>query len=216
MKTNFLLHCMAFFYLILFFTSTISAGQMDPSRVIRESTERVMTALAEQKQLHGGEVTEQMVRALIQVLEPVVDFQSMAGSVMGKHSKKANATQLQKFTEIFTESLVTFYTKSLITFEVKAVTVLEQEAGFDANSGRATVQMQAMDSDNNTYDIKYSMRTNGKGEWKVRNFLVEGINVGLTFLNQFDGAMARHAGDIDTVIVNWSTEMAQAKGNIQH
>jgi phospholipid transport system substrate-binding protein len=204
MKALFLFSCMAFFQFTLSSTPAISAGQKDPSRVIRESTERVMTTLE-----------EQMVRALIEVLEPVVDFQSIAGSVMGKHGKKANAQQLQKFTQVFTESLVRFYTKNLVTFEVKAVTVLDQDADFDPDSGRATVQMRATDSESNSYDIRYSMRTNGKGEWKVRNFLVEGINVGLTFLNQFDGAMARHADNIDTVIVNWSDEMARSKENGQ-
>jgi phospholipid transport system substrate-binding protein len=215
MKALFLFGCIAIFQCGFFPTPAISTGQVDPSRVIRESTERVMTALAEQKKLHGEQVTEPMVGALIEVLEPVVDFQAIAGSVMGKHGKKANATQLQNFTEVFTRSLVKFYTKSLLTFKVKAVTVLEQDADFDPAGGRATVQMQATDSENNSYDIRYSMRANGKGEWKVRNFLIEGINVGLTFLNQFDGAMARHADDIDKVIVNWSDEMVQSKENSQ-
>jgi phospholipid transport system substrate-binding protein len=215
MKALFLFSCIAFLQFTLFPTPAISAGQGDPSRIIRKSTERVMTTLTEQKQLHGEKVTEQMVRALIEVLEPVVDFQSIAKSVMGKHGKKANARQLQNFTHVFTESLVGFYTKSLLTFEVKTVTVLDQDADFDPHTGRTTVQMQATDSESNSYDIRYSMRTNGKGEWKVRNFIVEGVNVGLTFLNQFDGAMARHADDIDTVIDNWSDEMAQSKENVQ-
>jgi ABC-type transporter MlaC component len=88
---------MAFFQCIFFSTPAISVGQGDPSQVIRESTGQVLTVLAEQKELHGKEVPVQMVRALIEVLEPVVDFQSIAGSVMGKHGKKANDLQLNRF-----------------------------------------------------------------------------------------------------------------------
>ncbi len=215
MKTLFLFSCIAFLQCALLPTSAITEVQQDPSQVVRESAERVLTTIAEQKKLHGKEVTVQMVQALIEVLEPVVDFQAIAGSVMGKHVKKANTQQLLKFTQVFTETLVRFYMKSLITFEVKAITVLEQAPDFDPDSGRANVQMQAIDGDSNSYDLRYSMRTNSKGEWTVRNFLIEGINVGLTFLNQFDGAMARHANDIDKVIVNWSDEMEQRKENVQ-
>jgi len=209
MKALFLFSCIAFFQFALLPTSAITEVQQDPSLVIRASTERVLETIAEQKKLYGEKVTEQMVRVLIGVLKPVVDFQAFSRAVMGKHAKKADARQLQKFTQVFTESLVNFYLKTLITFEVKVVTVLEQKADFDANSGRATVYMQATGSDNSSYDLRYSMRTNSKGEWKVRNFLIEGINVGLTFLNQFDGAMARHANDINTVIGRWSDEMTQ-------
>ncbi len=215
MKILFVFSCIAFFQFGLLPTLAITDVQRNPSQIIRESTERVMTKIAEQKQLHGEKVTEQMVQTLIEVLKPVVDFQAIAGSVMGKHAKKANAQQSQKFAQVFMESLVEFYMKSLITFDIKNVTVLEQGPNFDPDSGRATVYMRATDSDNSSYDLRYSMRTNSKGEWKVRNFLIEGINVGLTFLNQFDGAMARHADDINTVIANWSAEMAQSKENLQ-
>jgi phospholipid transport system substrate-binding protein len=55
------------------------------------------------------------------------------------------------------------------------------------------------------------MRTNSKGEWKVRNFLIEGINVGLTFLNQFDGAMTSNNYNMDKVIAGWSDEILKNK-----
>ena len=215
MKKLCILSCLIFLQFGLFPSLAITDAKQDPSRIVRESTERVLTTIAEQKQLHGERVTDQMVQALIEVLEPVVDFEAIAASVMGKHAQKANAEQSQKFTQVFTESLVKFYMQSLITFEVKVVTVLEQGPNFSPDSGRATVHMQAIDSDNRSYDLRYSMRTNSKGEWKVRNFLAEGINVGLTLLNQFDGAMARHANDIDTVIAYWSDEVAQSKEKLQ-
>lgn len=75
--------------------------------------------------MHGEKVTEQMVHALIEAFAPVVDFQAIAKSIMGKHAKKANVQQLVKF-----------YMKSLITFEVKVVTVLKQTLDFDPKSGR--------------------------------------------------------------------------------
>ena len=51
------------------------------------------------------------------------------------------------------------------------------------------------------------MRANTSGAWKVRNIIVDGINLGLTYRNQFDGAMSRHGNDIEKVIGNWSEEV---------
>jgi len=215
MKTLFFFIFIAFSQVSFLPTLVKTEVQQNPTQVIRELTERVMATITEQKRLHGEKVTEQMVKALIVVLKPVVDFQAISRSVMGKHAKKANTQQIQKFTKVFTKSLVNFYMKSLITFKVKAVIVLEQDPDFNLDSNRATVRMEATDIDNSSYDLRYSMRTNSKGEWKVRNFLVEGINIGLTFLNQFDSAMARHGNDIDTVIVNWNDEMVQSEEGSQ-
>lgn len=190
-----------------FFGSLNAQTEQDPSKVVRESVDVVLGTIAEQKKLSGGEVTDQMVQALIDVLEPVVDFNSIARSVMGKHGKGATEEQKQRFTRIFKDSIVRFYTKNFITFEIVEVNVVDQKPDFDPKKGRASVQLQATDSNNNGYDVRYSMRTNDQGEWKVRNFLIEGVNVGLTFLNQFDGAMNSRNNDIDGVIDNWSSEI---------
>jgi len=40
------------------------------------------------------------------------------------------------------------------------------------------------------------MRRDDQGGWVVRNIVVNGINLGLTYMNQFDGAMSRY-GSVD-------------------
>ncbi|MFN2288109.1 MAG: ABC transporter substrate-binding protein [Chromatocurvus sp.] len=44
--------------------------------------------------------------------------------------------------------------------------------------------------------LSYSMRRDDQGGWVVRNIVVNGINPGLTYMNQFDGAMSRY-GSVD-------------------
>jgi phospholipid transport system substrate-binding protein len=211
MKKVLLFSCIAFLQLSFLSTLALSEVPKDPTEVVRVSVERVLKTIEEQKKLHGETVTDEMIQALMEILEPVVDFQSISRSVMGKHAKQANDQQIDTFNKVFEESLVKFYSNSLITFEIKEVTVLEQKPDFDPAEGRATVRVQATDGDNNLYEVRYTMRTNSEGEWKVRNFLIEGINVGLTFLNQFDGAMASNNNDIDKVIAGWSDEILKNK-----
>ena len=152
-------------------------------------------------------MTDPMVQALIVVLEPVVDFPAIARAVMGKHAKTASDEQVERFTRTFKGTLITLYMKGFITFEVEEITVLDPAPDFDPDSNRTSVRMKAVGTDGTSYAISYSMRANDRGEWKVRNVIIEGINVGLTFLNQFDGAMAHHNNDIEKVINNWSAEM---------
>ena len=211
MKNLGLISCIVTLLCGLFFSSAFSAVQQDPSQVVRESVDIALATIEEQKKRHGEEVTEEMVKAVIDVLEPVVDFQSFTTSVMGKHAKQATAQQKQEFQQVFVNSLVRFYMKSLLTFEIREVRVFDQEPDFDPSKGRASVRLEATDADNKTYEVRYTMRTDKNGEWKVRNFLIEGVNVGLTFLNQFDGAMAAHDNDIDKVIANWSADIDQQK-----
>ena len=175
--------------------------------MVRESVDKALRTIEEQKKLHGEEVTDEMVEELLSVLEPVVDFGSFTRSVMGKHAKQASAQQKEAFKNVFIDSLVGFYSKSFLTFEIREVKVFDQEPDFDPAKGRASVRLVATDTDNNSYEVRYTMRTDENGAWKVRNFIIEGINVGLTFLNQFDGAMTAHNNDIDQVIANWTAEI---------
>ncbi len=213
MKKLCLISYMAMLLTGLLFASAQSSVPQDPSQVVRESVDIALSTIEELKKRHGKdkEVTDEMVEAVIDVLEPVVDFQSFTTSVMGKHAKQATAQQKQEFRQVFVDSLVRFYMKSLLTFEIQGVKVFDQEPDFDPSKGRATVRVEATDADNKTYQVRYTMRTDKNGEWKVRNFLIEGINVGLTFLNQFDGAMAAHNNDINMVIANWSAEIDPKK-----
>lgn len=215
MKKLLIISSMVLLQCSLLFSPALSAVEQDPSQVIRESVDTALSTIEEQKKLHGEEVTDEMVKAVLDVLEPVVDFQSIARSVMGKHAKKASAEQKQQFTKVFVDSLVRFYMKSLLTFEIREVKVFDQKPDFDPSKGRASVRLLATDADSKTYEVRYTMRTNSNGEWKVRNFLIEGVNVGLTFLNQFDGAMTAHDNDIDEVIANWSAEIDRNKEELK-
>ena len=47
------------------------------------------------------------------------------------------------------------------------------------------------------------MRKNKIDEWKLRNMVVESINLGKIYRNQFDNAYQVYGGDIDRVIDNW-------------
>ena len=47
------------------------------------------------------------------------------------------------------------------------------------------------------------MYRNKEGEWKIINIVVNGVNLGLTFRNQFYSLSIKRNADIDLVIEEW-------------
>jgi len=178
-----------------------------PRAVIQESTDRVLELVERQKQESDSQATPEMAAELLRVLEPVVDFDSIARGVMGKHRQAASTQQVEEFVEVFKDSLSQLYMRSFQSLEVKAVEVMELPKDFDPQTAfKATVQMQATIDSGENFGISYSMRKDDNDQWVVRNIIVDGINLGLTYMNQFDGAVKRH-GSIDKAIASWPEEM---------
>ncbi|MDT8428094.1 MAG: ABC transporter substrate-binding protein [Pseudomonadales bacterium] len=181
--------------------------QQGPHDLVREASVDLLETVEKLKAQYGNQVSDPMVDVMIGALEPIVDFQSIARNVTGNHRAAITEEQLQQFTQVFTRSLVSLYLDSFLTLAISEVEVLDPPAGFDVASGRASVQMRATTDAGQQFALNYSMRTDAAGNWKVRNIIVDGINLGLTYLNQFDGAMSRHGNDMDEVIATWSAEI---------
>lgn len=93
-----------------------------------------------------------------------------------------------------------------MTFEYREIRVLDnqQASRFD---DQASVAMEVVASDGTVYPVSYSLRLDDD-QWKVVNVIVNGINLGLTFRNQFDQAMRDNGRDYDAVIDGWSPDLA--------
>ena len=94
-----------------------------------------------------------------------------------------------------------FYLETMVTFGINDVS-LRQPDEFDPSSPRTRVRMNAVDGSGNSYEIAYTMLQT-EGEWQMQNMIVDGVNVGLTYRNQFDSAMATNNGKPEQVISNW-------------
>ena len=179
----------------------------DPREVIQASTDRVLETLEQQKEKSENKATRAMAKELLQLLEPAVDFDSIARGVMGKHRQGASDQQVERFVTVFKDSLSQLYMRSFQSLEVKEVEVLPMTEDFDPErANKASVQMRATTGSGESFDLSYSMRKNEQGQWVVRNIIVDGINLGLTYMNQFDGAVKRQ-GSIEGAIASWPEEM---------
>ena len=56
------------------------------------------------------------------------------------------------------------------------------------------------------YPITYKVRKDKNENWLIINIIVNGVNLGLTFRNQFQALAAEHDGDIEKIIRHWTSD----------
>ena len=133
-----------------------------------------------------------------------IDFAWIARNVMGRYSKVATAEQRARFATTFRNGLVETYGRGLIGYENQEIVLVK--AGTVAEGQRKLTVKQEIRSSDSVYPLEYSMARKKTGQWMVVNVVINGINLGKTFRNQFVQSAQRAGGDIDQVIDGWSAK----------
>ncbi|ELY21093.1 Toluene tolerance Ttg2 [Vreelandella titanicae BH1] len=180
------------------------AQSQTPEAMIRDNVESLMSELEGRKDYYANNLSE--LEALVDSnLEQVADFRYIGASVMGNYFRNASPEQRRRFVDVFRQTLIDTYTRGLVTFDYDELRVLnaQQAQRYD---DQASVAMEVVANNGKVYPVSYSLRLSD-GEWRVVNVIVNGINLGLTFRNQFDQAMRDNNRDYDAVIEGWSPEV---------
>ena len=214
MNVSYLRQLLAVFF-VMFAVASHGAAEADiaPDQLVEKITQKLVSeidtyrdAMAEAAgQAEKDALLEDFYQSITETLEPVVDFHWISLNVMGQYRQQASEEQQAKFTEVFTEGLVETYGRGLLTYSDQNIVVLPLSD--DQREQRRVIVRQEIRSSDKTYPLQYSMGLNRDGEWKVINVVINGINLGKTFRNQFTQAAARYDGDIDKVIANWSVSV---------
>lgn len=168
-------------------------------------------ALIEQARGYAKEDPERFYREFTALLDPAVDFDAFARSVMATYFRQATPEQRRRFSDSFKWGLVRTYALALTEFSNGTIRLLPNTQP-QRSSRLQSVRMEVVTPSGNVYPVQYAMALGRDGEWRVRNIIVNGINIGLTYRNQFAGAMKDPAngGSLDQVIDGWSN-MLQAE-----
>ena len=183
---------------------------------IVETITAELLALIDDAKTYVDEDEERFFTELDVLLRPFIDFRSFARAVMGKHasskkmallsdaeSAKLNA-QIDRFSEVFLSALIQTYGKGLLAFDGEEIEVVPPSVSVNKQPANKVVVKQLIYGDRKTpYEVQYSMRTDSEGHWRLRNMVVESINLGKIYRNQFDSAFKIYEGDIDRVIDGW-------------
>ncbi len=182
--------------------------------VIESTTVEVM-AVVSAADGYIDEDPERYYRELQVVLDELVDYAGFSRAVMGPYASKQRydtlkpegkaklRQQVEAFTAVMRVGLVRTYGKGLMAFGGSGTEV--QRPQTEAEVGRSVAITQLIYGDApDPYVIQYQMRRSKSGDWKLRNLIVETINLGVIYRNQFLAAAKDYEGDLDRVIANWS------------
>lgn len=179
------------------------SSQQRPEQLIRNSINELMGKIEGRKDYYAQH-PEELQSLVDNSLKDIADFHYIAASVMGRYFRSATPEQRSRFADTFRQTLIDTYAKGLVTFNYRDLRVLDGSSG--RYEDQASVDMEVVAEDGKVYPVSYTLRLDD-GQWKVVNVIVNGINLGLTFRNQFDQAMRDHNRDYDAVINSWSPDV---------
>jgi len=187
----------------------------DPYQLVQQTSQAVLDYVRQVRTDYEKEPGRYNAQVLA-IMDPVVDFDYFARSVMGPYASEAKYNSLktdaekqafranvQRFSDMFKQGLVDTYAKYLFKFTGDKIETLPPRKGDDTNSGQVAVMQNIKSGSNKPFVVQYSMRKNKAGEWKLQNVIVEGINLGQTYRTQFAQAADKYHGDLTAVINNW-------------
>ncbi|MBF8670948.1 ABC transporter substrate-binding protein [Pseudomonas inefficax] len=185
----------------------MAMAAQSPHDVVQSTTTELLGELKANKEQYKSN-PQAFYDTLDRILAPVVDADGISRSIMTvKYSRKATPEQMQRFQENFKRSLFQFYGNALLEYNNQGIVVDPAKAD---DGKRASVGMKVTGNNGAVYPVQYTLENLG-GEWKVRNVIVNGINIGKLFRDQFADAMQRNGGDLDKTIDGWAGEVAKAK-----
>jgi len=190
-----------FFSSLFFFNQVFAESSSEYVEKIHEDIVLVVRA----KQGIYEDNPEEFIKAISFALQPLVDFKRISRNVMGRYYKDANKEQIEKFNKVFKASLLETYSKTLAEFKDEEILV-SSEVKKSPKGNKEKVSLQIVTS-TKVYPAVYDMYLNKEGQWKLINIVINGVNLGLTFRNQFYSLMEKEGNNLDVVIEKWVTSI---------
>lgn len=194
----------ALFYLCAF-TSGLGA-QENPHQFIDDKSQQMVAVIVSNSELFLSD-PEAFKQKVKDIFEPMVDFKRVGAMVMGRTFYKSTSfNERNQFIEVFKNSLLDTYAETLAQWGDQKIETIWPESNSQEEDAIVDVNQKLITS-SNTYPITYKVRNNGEDGWQIVNIIINGVNLGLTFRNQFQALAAENNNEISLVIKNWSSDI---------
>jgi phospholipid transport system substrate-binding protein len=190
-----------------------------PQVLIQDVTDQVLAAILEANNYYQ-EDPERFYVEVENIMAPVMDYQTFARTVMGRYGSSSAyralktdeeraqfRARVEEFTKVFRQTMMNTYGKGLMAFNGEKITVLplDEENMAKVAAGDYVQVVQAIHGeDGSDTKIYYKLKPDSNGEWKMRNVVIDTINLGKVYQSQFASAVKDNDGDIDKAIIAWA------------
>ena len=215
--------------LLASFNATAGVAEIqrnDPEQLLKQATSEMLKLSRDARDYAKQNPQRYYCRASA-ILDQVIDKSYFARGVMATYAsarlyrslktdaeREAFKARVHKFADSLEEVLIEKYADALLAFNGERIDV-ENITASDGAKGRASLLQTIYDQDNTTYRVQYNLQQQKDGNWLINNLVVEGINLGATYRNQFAEAVEKHRGDVDYVVDHWQEIMSQEKAKEQ-
>ena len=194
-------------FFIIFITFPIQSEE-DPYIFIDTNAQKMVEVLTADAELFDTNRDEYENKIKI-IFEPMIDFRRVSASVMGKkYYLKATPEQRSNFVNIFKDSLLDTYAETLAQWGDSTISTNFPDKLPEEDVLNIEVK-QILDTGTSKYPISYKLRKNSEG-WKIVNIIINGVNLGLTFRNQFQALAKSHDENIEATLENWVSDAGDA------
>ena len=200
-----------FFSISILISSYYLSSEENPYNFIDVNAQKMVIVLKENKSLfiEDREMYEQKIK---EIFEPMIDFRRVAATVMGKKYYLASSKeQRSEFVDIFKDSLLDTYAETLAQWENQTITTIFPINMQDQSYELKNIEVQqTLNTGSSKYPISYKLRKNKDNSWSIVNIIVNGVNLGLTFRNQFQALASKNNGDIEATLKGWVSDAGDA------
>ena len=197
-----------FFSIFIALCSYEAKAEENPYIYIDANAQLMVETLKNNKQLFTDDrdLFEDKIK---EIFEPMIDFRLIAASVMGKkYYFKATKDERVEFIEIFKDSLLDTYAETLAQWEDQVIETIFVE--YDNEKALKSIKVkQELNTGDSIYPILYKLRKTENG-WAIINIIINGVNLGLTFRNQFRALADEHDENVTLTIKNWVSDAGNA------
>ena len=194
-------------FFILFLNLSIQSEE-NPYIYIDTNAQKMVEVLTENVDLFETNREEYENKIKI-IFEPMIDFRRVSASVMGKkYYLMATPEQRSNFVNIFKDSLLDTYAETLAQWGDSTISTNFPDKLPQDDVMNIEVK-QTLDTGTSKYPISYKLRKSSEG-WKIVNIIINGVNLGLTFRNQFQALAKSHDENIEATLENWVSDAGDA------
>ena len=196
------------FCVVMMVSSLAQATWEEAGGAIEGATQQMLGLMADETLLEEAQ-SDQLVAEIDKILTPVVDFDYISKVVMGKYYRRASAEERIKFSEVFRTTLLKTYALAMVGFKIEKYEMIPPRDK-SPNPKKQIVSMNVIAADGSKFTLVYYMKK-AQGEWRLVNALLDGINLRLTFKNQFADMVQRNKGKVSGAIANWKDQVDPGK-----
>ena len=188
--------------------SLLSWSEEDPYVFIDSNAQKMVKVLTKDVDLFESD-RQLYENKIKEIFEPMIDFRRVAASVMGKkYYLMASKDERAEFVNIFKDSLLDTYAETLAQWGDSLISTEFPKSNLNIEIKSVEVR-QILDTGSSKYPISYKLRRSDDG-WKIVNIIINGVNLGLTFRNQFQALAVSHEENIEITLKNWVSDAGDA------